>query len=151
MFVGRRSRARTCDLSLVRAALSQLSYPPVPSRLGSEAPAVKLPRPRYARNYARETLGSVLEISRAHDVVPIEHDARPVARDVMVTRWDSPRLHHVPDGSPPEFVADPPSRAGLPGRCGPGFPVVPPALTEAMLTTQTGNKYGMTCSASRSG
>ncbi len=28
-FGGRRSRDRTCDLSLVRAALSQLSYPPV--------------------------------------------------------------------------------------------------------------------------
>src|SRR5439155_7272140 len=27
---GRRSRDRTCDLSLVRAALSRLSYPPVP-------------------------------------------------------------------------------------------------------------------------
>src|SRR5262245_5009378 len=28
-FGGRRSRDRTCDLSLVRAALSRLSYPPV--------------------------------------------------------------------------------------------------------------------------
>src|SRR5262249_51331803 len=29
-FDGRRSRDRTCDLSLVRAALSRLSYPPMP-------------------------------------------------------------------------------------------------------------------------
>ena len=28
VFNGRRNRDRTCDLSLVRAALSQLSYPP---------------------------------------------------------------------------------------------------------------------------
>ena len=37
---GGRNRARTCGLSLVRAALSRLSYPPVPSRLGSCAAGV---------------------------------------------------------------------------------------------------------------
>jgi hypothetical protein len=71
---GFRSRAR-----IVRAALSRLSYPPVPEKLrgygtGVNAGAAPVPRIR-----AREPPGYVFGVGRPGDVVPIEHGSGPVS------------------------------------------------------------------------
>jgi hypothetical protein len=70
---GRRSRDRTCDLSLVRAALSQLSYPPVAGILASLRVVVNPGNRRRAHAPA----GHFLESEPRSDA--IRSDARDVA------------------------------------------------------------------------
>ena len=69
----------------MRPLLCHLSYAAVPGteqkiyRLTArESSERRLAEASLARNCARQPRGDVLEIARAHDVVAVEHTARPV-------------------------------------------------------------------------
>ena len=59
-----------------------------------------------ARECAREPRGDVLQLGRAHDMVPIEHRACPVPGRLHRHALGHTCIHHVPDRGPPEVVPE---------------------------------------------
>src|SRR5437667_1628788 len=79
-FGGGRKRDRTSDLGLVRAALSQLSYPPVLAASASCTRRVTVDDTRRVPKDAREVASDVLEVTGAGApaVVPMHpRESRP--------------------------------------------------------------------------
>src|SRR5262245_24490446 len=81
------------------------------------------------RTLPSEPPSGLLEIPRAHDVVPIEHAARLVSGDRHRDPLRHPRVDEVPDRGPPEVVPVCPRDAGPRARLRPGLPKIPDPLS----------------------
>jgi hypothetical protein len=73
--------------------------------------------PDYARNYAREPPRRLLQVRRAHDVVPVKHRAGLVARHFHGHALRDTRVYQIPDRRAPEVV--PEHRSDLRAPAGP--------------------------------
>ena len=106
--VGRRNRDRTCDLCLVRAALSQLSYPPdFLSKLADATKSVSPCQPNLALflQFLESLFSASLQRFRFRLCLPREecrvHRFQPFALDMRVDlrRRDVGMSKHGLDGS----------------------------------------------------
>src|SRR6266545_3760236 len=87
---------------------------------------------RCALNCARQLPSDVLQVRRVHDVVAVEHRARPVPRHGHRHALRHAAVHHVPHRGSPEVMSQPPRHPGLPARREPALPEVQARLPRSL-------------------